>query len=151
MPPAKDGVRAAGGADVAVRCPPSEKDKKGFGGGLAADAGRIYVGTGYGTVVALDAQTAAAREVPERRCALADGAAERVFAVTNDGQVLPVGPTAQAWTPRHAERASLLSNASRRRRTRRVLSSGDLVARVADGKPAWSGRCAPRAGSSWRP
>src|SRR5262249_34054768 len=37
--------------------PPNEKDQEGFGGGLAADGGRIYAGTGFGYVVALDART----------------------------------------------------------------------------------------------
>src|SRR5207248_10844762 len=48
---------AAGGAAVwrVSTTPPEETDREGFGGGLAADAGRIYAGTGYGFVVALDA------------------------------------------------------------------------------------------------
>ena len=49
----------SGGAPVwhVSTTPPSEKDQEGFGGGLAADAGRIYAATGYGIVVALDART----------------------------------------------------------------------------------------------
>jgi len=40
----------SGGAPVwrASTTPPSEKDQEGFGGGLAADGGRIYAATGYG-------------------------------------------------------------------------------------------------------
>ena len=34
--------------------PENEKSKEGFGGGLALDGGRLYVATGYGTVVCLD-------------------------------------------------------------------------------------------------
>ena len=52
---AGDGRSAAGGA-VAWRAsttPPNEKDQEGFGGGLAADGGRVYAATGFGYVVAL--------------------------------------------------------------------------------------------------
>jgi outer membrane protein assembly factor BamB len=141
---------AAGGAQawrVSVT-PPNEKDQKGFGGGLAADAGRIYVGTGYGTVVALDAKTGSKLwekylESPVRTSPTA--AAERVFAVTNDGQVycLSGSDGTELWTFRGTpERASLLSNASPAVDGELVVvpyPSGDLVAlRVADGKPAWS-------------
>ncbi len=141
---------AAGGAQawrVSVT-PPNVKDQKGFGGGLAADGGRIYVGTGYGTVVALDAKTGSKLwekylESPVRTSPTA--AAERVFAVTNDGQVycLSGSDGTELWTFRGTpERASLLSNASPAVDGDLVVvpyPSGDLVAlRVADGKPAWS-------------
>src|SRR4029079_19228092 len=36
--------------------PPNEKDQEGFGGGLAADGGRIYAATGFGYGVAFDAR-----------------------------------------------------------------------------------------------
>src|SRR5262249_57497634 len=34
--------------------PKNERSREGFGGGLALDSGRLYVTTGYGTVVGLD-------------------------------------------------------------------------------------------------
>src|SRR5262249_15495930 len=52
-------ISTAGGSVVwrSSTTPPNEKDWEGFGGGLAADGGRIYAATGFGTVVALDAQS----------------------------------------------------------------------------------------------
>src|SRR5499426_427294 len=50
---------AGGGAAVwrTSTTPQGEKDQEGFGGGLAADGGRVYAGTGFGQVVALDAKS----------------------------------------------------------------------------------------------
>src|SRR5204863_3570362 len=83
---------ASGGAPVwrASTTPPKELDREGFGGGLAADGGRIYAGTGFGYVVALDAKTGSKLweknvESPVRTSPTAAG--ERVFAVTKEGLV----------------------------------------------------------------
>ena len=70
--------------------PPGEKDREGFGGGLAADGGRIYAATGYGMVFALDARTGNKLweknvEAPVRTSPTAVG--ERVFVITKDGHV----------------------------------------------------------------
>jgi outer membrane protein assembly factor BamB len=140
----------SGGAPVwhVSTTPPSEKDQEGFGGGLAADAGRIYAATGYGIVVALDARTGNKLweknvEAPVRTSPTA--AAERVFVVTREGQVycLSGSDGAELWTFRGMpERASLLSNASPAVDGDIVVvpyPTGDLVAlRVSDGKAAWS-------------
>jgi outer membrane protein assembly factor BamB len=140
----------SGGAPVwhVSTTPPSEKDQEGFGGGLAADAGRIYAATGYGIVVALDARTGNKLweknvEAPVRTSPTA--AAERVFVVTREGQVycLSGSDGSELWTFRGMpERASLLSNASPAVDGDIVVvpyPTGDLVAlRVSDGKAAWS-------------
>jgi outer membrane protein assembly factor BamB len=151
----------SGGAPVwhVSTTPPSEKDREGFGGGLAADGGRIYAATGYGYVFALDARTGNKLweknvEAPVRTSPTAAG--ERVFVVTREGQVycLSGSDGAELWTFRGMpERASLLSNASPAVDGDIVVvpyPTGDLVAlRVSDGKAAWSESLArSRTGSS---
>ena len=153
---------ASGGAPVwrVSTTPPNEKDQEGFGGGLAADGGRIYAGTGYGYVVAFDAKTGSKLweknvESPVRTSPTA--AAERVFVVNKEGQVyLPLGlgrhravdasaacPSAPACSPTPAPPSTATSSSCPIRR-------GDLVAlRVSDGQPAWSESLArTRTGSS---
>ena len=140
----------SGGAPIwrASTTPPNEKDQEGFGGGLAADSGRIYAGTGFGYVVAFDARTGSKLweknvESPVRTSPTA--AAERVFVVNKEGQVFCLSGSdgTELWTFRGMpERASLLSNASPAVDGDIVVvpyPTGDLVAlRVSDGKPAWS-------------
>jgi outer membrane protein assembly factor BamB len=128
--------------------PAGEKDREGFGGGLAADGGRIYAGTGFGYVVALDARNGNKLwekyvRSPVRTSPTA--AAERVFAVTKEGQVycLSASDGTELWQFRGmGERASLLSNTSPAVEGDVVVvpyATGDLVAlRVADGQPIWS-------------
>ena len=111
---------ASGGAAVwqASVTPAGENDKEGFGGGLAADGGRIYAGTGYGFVVALDARSGDKLwekfvGAPVRTSPTA--AAERVFVLTKEGQVycLSGSDGTELWQFRGmGERASLLSNTS---------------------------------------
>ena len=128
--------------------PPNEKDQEGFGGGLAADGGRIYAGTGFGYVVALDARTGnklweKSVEAPVRASPTAVG--ERVFALTKEGQVycLSGSDGSELWAFRGMpERASLLSNASPAVDGDVVVvpyPTGDLVAlHVSTGRPVWS-------------
>lgn len=128
--------------------PATEKDQEGFGGGLAADGGRIYAGTGFGIVVALDARSGNKLwekyvEAPVRSSPTAVG--ERVFALTKEGQVycLSGSDGSEVWTFRGMpERASLLSNASPAVDGDIVVvpyPTGDLVAlHVSTGRPAWS-------------
>jgi outer membrane protein assembly factor BamB len=128
--------------------PPNEKDQEGFGGGLAADGGRIYVGTGFGYVLALDARTGQklwekSVEAPVRASPTA--VAERVFALTKEGQIfcLAGADGSELWTFRGMpERASLLSNASPAVDGDIVVvpyPTGDLVAlNVSTGRPVWS-------------
>jgi len=128
--------------------PPSEKDQEGFGGGLAADGGRIYAGTGFGYVVALDARTGnklweKSVEAPVRSSPTAVG--ERVFALTKEGHVycLSGSDGSELWAFRGMpERASLLSNASPAVDGGIVVvpyPTGDLVAlQMSTGRPVWS-------------
>src|SRR5262249_53257129 len=117
--------------------PSSEKDQEGFGGGLAADNGRIYAATGYGQVVALDARSGnklweRAVDSPVRSSPTAAG--ERVFVLTKEGQAycLSGSDGAELWTFRGMNsRASLLFNASPAVDGNIVVipyPSGDLVA-----------------------
>jgi outer membrane protein assembly factor BamB len=141
---------ASGGAAVwqASVTPAGENDKEGFGGGLAADGGRIYAGTGYGYVVALDARSGGKLwekfvGSPVRTSPTA--AAERVFVMTKEGQVycLSGSDGTELWQFRGmGERASLLSNTSPAVDGDVVVvpyPSGDLVAlRVSDGQAIWT-------------
>jgi outer membrane protein assembly factor BamB len=144
---------------VASTTPSIEKDREGFGGGLAADSGRIYAATGYGYVVALDARSGQRLwdknvDSPVRTSPTA--AAERVFVVTKEGEVrcLSGSDGTELWSFKGmAERASLLSNASPAVDGDIVVvpyPTGDLVAlRVSDGKAVWTESLArTRTGSS---
>lgn len=128
--------------------PPNEKDQEGFGGGLAADGGRLYVGTGFGYVMALEPRTG--KKIWEKYVGspvrLSPTAVnDRVFILSKEGQVycLQASDGAELWTFRGLpERASILSNASPA--VDGDISvipypTGDLIAlRVATGQPAWS-------------
>jgi outer membrane protein assembly factor BamB len=140
----------SGGAAVwkASTTPPGEKEQEGFGGGLAVDGGRIYAGTGYGYVVALDARSGQKlweKNVGSPVRSSPTAAADRVFVVTKEGQVycLSGADGAELWAFRGmGERASLLTNASPAVEGDIVVvpyPSGDLVAlRVSDGQTVWS-------------
>ena len=128
--------------------PEKDKDYKAFGGGLAAEGGRIFVATGHGIVTALDAQ--GGKKLWEKnlgspmRTAPTVGAG-RVFVVTTDGRTVALAghDGAELWVYRGLpERASLLIGASPALDGDVVVvpySSGELVAlRVASGAGAWS-------------
>jgi outer membrane protein assembly factor BamB len=141
---------AAGGSSVwrVSTTPQGEKDQEGFGGGLAADGGRLYAGTGFGLVVALDAKSGKKLwekfvGAPVRASPTAAG--ERLFVLTTEGVVycLSGSDGSELWNFRgNAERASILSNASPAVEADVVVvpfPSGDIVAlRISDGKPLWS-------------
>ncbi len=142
-------VSASGGSVVwrASTTPPNEKDQEGFGGGLAADGGRIYVATGFGTVLALEAKTG--RKLWEKSLgpplrAAPTASAERVLAVTKEGQVycLSGSDGTELWTfAGTGERASILASTSPAVDKDLVVvpyPTGDVVAlRVSSGQPAW--------------
>ncbi|MEZ5816095.1 MAG: PQQ-binding-like beta-propeller repeat protein [Hyphomicrobiaceae bacterium] len=128
--------------------PPTEKDYNGYGGGLASDGGRIFVATGYGWIVALDAQSG--KKLWEKNLAspvrssptAADG---RVFVVSADGiaRALAAADGTELWTHQGLiEKAALLTNASPAAAGDLVVvpyPSGEVVAlRIADGQPAWT-------------
>jgi outer membrane protein assembly factor BamB len=153
-------VSTSGGSVVwrGSTTPPNEKDQEGFGGGLAADGGRVYAATGFGTVVAFEAKTG--RKLWEKTLgpplrASPTASAERVFAVTKEGQVycLSGSDGTELWTfAGSGERASILANASPAVDKDLVVvpyPTGDLVAlRVSNGQPAWQESLARSASGS---
>lgn len=139
------------GGSVAWRAsttPPNEKDQEGFGGGLAADGGRIYAATGFGVVVALDAK--GGKKLWEKNLgsplrASPTAANERVFVMTKEGQVFCLSGSdgTELWNFQgQSERASILVNSSPAVDGDMVVvpyPTGDVVAlRVSNGQPAWS-------------
>ncbi len=128
--------------------PKNEKDQEGFGGGLAADSGRIYAASGFGYVVALDANNGNKLWEKYLGSPLRSSptvAAERIFVVSKEGQVFCLSGSdgTELWNFRGMpERASLLINASPAVDGDVVVvpfPTGDLVAlRVTDGQPLWS-------------
>jgi outer membrane protein assembly factor BamB len=153
-------VNAASGGVVwrASTTPPNEKDYEGFGGGLAADGGRIYAATGFGTVVALEA--ASGKKLWEKPLgaplrASPTAAAQRVFAMTKEGQVFCLSGSdgTELWNfTGMPERASILANASPAVDGDTVVipyPTGDLVAlRAGNGQTLWQESLARSAGGS---
>lgn len=138
------------GGSVAWRStttPPNEKAEEGFGGGLAADSGRVYAATGFGTVVALEARSG--KKLWEKSLgtplrASPTASAERVFVVTKEGKVhcLSGSDGTELWSfTGMGERASILVNTSPAVDGDTVIvpyPTGDLIAlRVATGQPLW--------------
>lgn len=153
---------SAGGGSIAWRVrltPPAEEKSEGYGGGLAADGGRLFAATGYGTVVALDPKTGKALwtkvlGVPVRTSpTTADG---RVFVVTTEGRlyVLSSSDGEELWTQRGLpDRTSILSNISPAVSGKTVVvpySSGEITAyETATGRIVWRDSLATsRRGSS---
>jgi len=98
----------------ATLTPEKDKDYKAFGGGLAAEGGRLFVATGHGIVTALDTQ--GGKKLWEKnvgspvRSAPTIGAG-RVFVLTTDGRTVALSGNdgAELWVYRGLpERASLL-------------------------------------------
>jgi outer membrane protein assembly factor BamB len=129
--------------------PEGEKNpQKGYGGGIAADGGRLYVATGYGTVIALDPKSGKkfwdrSIGVPVRSSPTA--AADRVFVVTVEGELFALSGAdgAESWKIRGVtEKASIVSNASPAVEGDTVVvpfASGDIVAvKISTGQPIWN-------------
>jgi outer membrane protein assembly factor BamB len=120
----------------------------GYGGGLAADAGRVFAATGFGSVVALDAQTGKklwekSVETPIRSAPTAT--ADRVFVITSDGRffALAASDGNELWSSRALpEQAFLISSASPAVEGDVVVApfpSGEVIAmRVGTGQTIWS-------------
>jgi len=119
-----------------------------FGGGLAADGGRIFVATGFARVFALDAQSGEILWIhkapgPMRGAPVAsDG---RVFVVTLDNQLLVLNAETGERLWNHVgvqETAGLLGSASPAVARNTVIvpySSGEMLALLADdGRTVWS-------------
>lgn len=92
--------------------------RNGFGGGLAADGGRIFAATGFGTAIALDAGSGKVIwtknfEIPIREAPTASEG--RVFVVNSESELLCLNAAdgSPLWTQKGLpENASLLTNAS---------------------------------------
>jgi outer membrane protein assembly factor BamB len=119
-----------------------------YGGGLAADGGRIYAASGYGTVIALD--PASGKRLWEKNVsapvrASPTAAGERVFVVTTEGRFfcLSGADGTELWSARGLpQQASLALNSSPAVDGDIVVvpyPSGDIVAlKVTDGSAVWS-------------
>lgn len=119
-----------------------------YGGGVAADNGRLYAASGFGNVVALDPGSGRKlwekqMEAPIRAAPTAAG--DRVFVVTLDGRFycLAGADGGELWSVRGLpQQASLINNASPAVAGDIVVvpyPSGDLVAlHVSDGSTVWS-------------
>jgi len=125
-----------------------DEDEDTFGGGLAFDAGRIFVTTGFGDVLALDAKTGTLiwRENvsgPVRSAPTATGG--RVYVITIDNQLTVLDSTTGRKQWGHtaiSESAGLLGGSSVAVSGSTVIvpySSGELFAmRAENGRVVWS-------------
>lgn len=141
---------SGGGAAWRVSiAPEGEKNlQKGYGGGLAADNGRLYVASGYGTAVALDPATG--KKLWERQIGAPirtspTAAGDRVYFVTNTGELYSLAGAdgAENWVFRGVpEKTSFITNASPAIDGDTVLvpfSSGDVVAlKASTGQAMWT-------------
>lgn len=127
--------------------PENERGQAGFGGGIAADGGRLFVTTGFGTVVAINPNNGEVfwtRKigVPIRTSPTA--ANGNVYFVTSESTMycLSGDDGNEKWTHRGIpETATLLSNVSPAVSGNRVIApfpSGDVVGYdIQAGKPVW--------------
>jgi outer membrane protein assembly factor BamB len=136
--------------DVLWRFDPQPKDVDAatYGGGIAAVDNRLYIGTGYGQVLALDAKTG--KEIWRVNVSAPihsppTVAAGRVFAVTveNELNVLATDDGRKLWTHNGLpEPAGLAGGASPAVAGDVVVvpySSGEIYAlRIENGRPLWS-------------
>jgi outer membrane protein assembly factor BamB len=128
--------------------PEDEDSEDGFGGGVAYDNGKVFVSTGFGFVVALDANSGKeiwrrSTTVPFRAAPVVNGG--RVFVSTQENQLFALAEDdgRVLWDHRGiAESAGILGSNS-------VAVSGDLVVvpytsgelfglNVRNGRPLWS-------------
>lgn len=120
----------------------------GFGGGLAADNGKLYATSGYGNIAAFDPQSG--KKLWEKSLgtpvrAAPTAAADRVFVVSTEGRFycLSGADGSELWVVRGIpQQASLVINTSPAVEGEIVVvpyPSGDLVAlKVSDGSSVWS-------------
>jgi len=120
----------------------------GYGGGLAADNGRVYGVSGFGVLAALD--PASGKKIWEKNLgspvrASPTAAGDRVYILTIEGRFycLSGADGAELWTARGLpQQASLVQNVSPAVDGEIVVvpyPTGDLVAlKVADGGAAWT-------------
>ena len=122
--------------------------RAGFGGGIAADGGKIFIATGYGTVIALDAGTGQPvwtknLSIPIREAPTAsDG---RVFIVNSESELFCLKATdgSELWTQKGLpENAAVLTSASPAVAGNLVYvpyPSGEITAiDIKNGQPKWT-------------
>jgi outer membrane protein assembly factor BamB len=132
-----------------VRLRPEEgRDRPARGGGVAAGGGRVFVSTGYGFIVALDAASGdeiwrMQADAPFQSAPTVMGS--RVYAITNDSELLAIdaGSGEVQWTHQAiAEPARILSAPSVAVDGDTVVApfaSGELVALLSsNGRRLWS-------------
>ncbi|MEO1281123.1 MAG: PQQ-binding-like beta-propeller repeat protein [Pseudomonadota bacterium] len=136
----------------------SSSSTGGYGGGLAADNGRLYAASGFGRIVALDPATGKqlwerSLGTPVRASPTAVG--DRVFVVTTEGRFFCLSGVdgAELWAvrgiPQQASRVINVSPAVDGNLVVVPYPSGDLMAlNVADGAPAWTESLARSRGNS---
>lgn len=125
-----------------------DDDEEAFGGGIAFDNGRIFMTTGFGAVVAVEAKTGRPlwrQKLPVPIRAAPTVASERVYAVTVDNQlfVLNAANGRRLWTHSTvSESAGLLGGGSPAVSGSTVVvpySSGEVFAmRAENGRVVWS-------------
>jgi outer membrane protein assembly factor BamB len=140
---------AAGGSRVwsTSVTPKNEKRAEGFGGGLALDSGRLYVTTGYGTVVGIDPGKGSVlwtQKIGEPVRSSPTAAGGKVYFVSTDSVLhcLDGNDGQELWTAKGVpEPATLLSNVSPAVGQGVVIAAfpaGDIGAyQVGSGQPAW--------------
>ncbi len=156
-------ISAANGAELwAVNTVPSQKSgfdylhpfntnnvsRNGFGGGVAADGGKVFAATGFGSVIALDAGSGQVVwskmfAIPIREAPTA--AEGRVFVVNSESELLCLNGVdgAQLWTQKGLpENAALLTSASPAVAGNIVFvpyPSGEITAiDIKTGQPKWT-------------
>lgn len=128
--------------------PENEDEEEGRGGGVAYEAGNLYVSTGFGEVIALNAGSGEilwreSQGVPYRAAPTVNGG--RVFAITYDNQLVCLSAADGSVLWRHrgiVESAGILAATSVAVSGSIVIvpySSGELFAlRVENGNTLWS-------------
>ena len=127
--------------------PKNEKRAEGFGGGIALDSGRLYVTTGYGTVVGIDPAKGSllwTQKVGEPVRSSPTAAGGKVYFMSTDSVLhcLDGNDGQELWTAKGVpEPATLLSNVSPAVGQGLVVAafpSGDVTAfGLGNGQPAW--------------
>ncbi|MFQ6017114.1 MAG: PQQ-binding-like beta-propeller repeat protein [Kiloniellaceae bacterium] len=127
---------------------PEDEDDGFFGGGIAYDAGRIFVTTGFARVFSLDAETGAvvwAQRVPAPMRAAPAVAGGRVFVVTLDNRTIALSAADGRRLWRHTgiqESTGLIGGASPAVAGSTVVapySSGEIFGLLAEtGRVLWS-------------
>lgn len=127
--------------------PKNEKRAEGFGGGLALDSGRLYVTTGYGTVVGINPEKGTVlwtQKVGEPVRSSPSAAGGKVYFVSTDSVLhcLDGNDGQELWTAKGVpEPAMLLSNVSPAIGQGVVVAAfpaGDITAYgISNGQPSW--------------